>query len=242
MQKRWERSSDAIAALCEHCGSGSWLARALQTALLLLRLGLEGAGPGTMRRQPDGPTDGCREDTQLPEDCGVLKLITRLAPLCLQNSQRSISWLQRLVEEEFVESVDELEKVVAVMLVCTRFVVDACDCMVLHPEDWEIASCTSLSRVLPLMECCLPTLDSALVLSNVARKLQVHLFRKTCRFLRAHLCADIVRWSRQNPRHTILWSRSLERTRLPWGVCRAYARGWWISTCQRLRAECNRRW
>ena len=173
MQAGWEQSSEAIAVLCERFGSGNGVARALQTALVLLRLGLEGAGPGTMQRQPASPPDECRELAQLPEGSGVLKFITRLAPLCLKNCQDSISRLQRLVDEELVDSIAELNQLVGVMHVCTRFVVDACDCMVLHPEDWEFERCTSLHRILPLMECCLPTLDSALVLSSVARKLQV---------------------------------------------------------------------
>ena len=102
----------------------------------------------------------------------MLKLITRLAPLCVKNSQQSICRLQQLVDDGCTKSMEEIEKLAAVMFMCTRFVVDACECLILNPEDWDIARCKSLHRMMPLMECCLPTLDSALVLSSVARKLQ----------------------------------------------------------------------
>jgi hypothetical protein len=172
VQAGWEQAGEALAALCERCDGGSWLARALQTALVLLRLGLEGAGPGAVRNQLDNLSGGCRQPVQLPEDRGVLKLINRLAPLCVKNSQQSICRLQQLVDGGCTKSTEEIEKLAAVMFMCTRFVVDACECVILNPEDWDIARCTSLHRMLPLMECCLPTLDSALVLSSVARKLQ----------------------------------------------------------------------
>jgi hypothetical protein len=116
---------------------------------------------------------------QLPEDRGVLKLINVFAPFCHRNSKDSIYQLQQLVDSGcVVGAVEDLEKLAGSMVVCTRFVADACNCMMLRHEDWDLARCSSLHSMLPFLESCLPTFDAALVLSGVVRRLQVilHLF------------------------------------------------------------------
>ena len=154
---------------CERC-SGFRRARALQTALALLRMGLEGTASGSRCVQPTG---GCQEQVQLPEGRGALKLINLLAPLCRETSRESIGSLQQLVDGGCAGAADDLERLAGSMIMCTRFVADACNSVLLSPEDWDVATCSSLHGMLPLFESCLPTCDSALVLHGVLRKLQV---------------------------------------------------------------------
>lgn len=168
----WEEASESVARACERC-SGSRRARCLQTALVLLRMGLEGTASGSRRIQPESPTGGCQEKVQLPEGRGVLKLINLLAPLSRDTGRQSIGSFQQLVEGGCAGAAEDLERLAGIIFMCTRFVVDACNSVLISPEDWDVAKCSSLHKMLPLLESCLPTFDSALVLNGVLRKLQV---------------------------------------------------------------------
>jgi len=158
--------------------SGSRQVRVLQTALVLLRMGLEGSAPGSRCPLSESSADVCQKLVQLQEDRGVLKLINVFAPFCHRNSKDSIYQLQQLVDSGCIGAVEDLEKLAGSMVVCTRFVADVCNCMMLRHEDWDLARCSSLHSMLPFLESCLPTFDAALVLSGVVRRLQVilHLF------------------------------------------------------------------
>ena len=163
MQEKWEHASEALVEICRRC-NGSQQARAVQTAHLMLRLGLEGAAPGLLQ-----PAAG----EQTTAERGVLKLIILLAPLCRQSCIDSVGRLQLLADGECAGSSEEIHSLTSTLFMCTRFVTDACNCVIMSPEDWGVAKCSSLHSILPLLECSLPTLDAALVLNSVARQLQV---------------------------------------------------------------------
>ena len=169
----WEQASEALVQLCKRC-IGSRQARVLQTAHILLSVGLEGSALGNARLQSsNSPADACQPPVQLPEDRGVMKLINLLAPLCCQNSKVSVERLQTMSSCVCADDAEELEKLVGSMVACTRFVADSCSSVLISPEEFKVARCRSLHIVVPLLEGCVPTLDSALTLSSVARKLQV---------------------------------------------------------------------
>ena len=164
---RWEEASEAVAALCQRC-SGAQQARLIQTANQLVALGLEGFAPGA--RRPGAQAGACVE---LPADRGVRKLIGRLAPLCCQNATESAGRLQKLVGGGDGGCDASAEPLVGCMVACTQFVADGCTALLLSPEECGVAQCASLRGVMPLLDSCIPTLDAALALAGVARKMQV---------------------------------------------------------------------
>ena len=159
-----------MAALCQRC-KGAQQARLIQTANLLVALGLEGSAPGARCLPSSGtPARACVE---LPAGHGVLKLIDRLAPLCSQNASESAGRLQKLVDSGDCGCDASTEPLVGCMVACTQFVADACTAMVISPEEYGVAQCHSLRGVMPLFDSCFSTLDAALALGSVARKMQV---------------------------------------------------------------------
>jgi hypothetical protein len=159
-----------VAALCQRC-RGAQQARLIQTANLLVALGLEGSAPGARCLQASGtPARACVE---LPAEHGVLKLIDRLALLCSQNASESAGRLQKLVDSGDSGCDASTELLVGSMVACTQFVADACTALVISPEEYGVAQCHSLRGVMPLFDSCFSTLDAALALGSVARRMQV---------------------------------------------------------------------
>jgi hypothetical protein len=170
VQDKWEQASEAVVALCQR--SGARQGRVMQTANLLLQIGFEGAAPGTRCLSLEGPRHGQLID--LPRDRGLVKLITVLVALCHTSSKENMLELQKLSDSQDQKTVKDLERLAGVVFMSTRLVADAINAVIVNPEDWCFQKCSSLTdSMLPLLEGCLSTLDAALSLQLIARKLQV---------------------------------------------------------------------